>query len=77
MYIEELSKKLVSGKPVFIEDEYEEAIVKFVYDKDEKRTRTWIKRKGIAEHEIPQSEEIVLEIQLGGKEVDKDRYDKY
>lgn len=40
-------------------------------------TQAWIKRKGREEREIPQSEPIVLDIMMGGEEVNKNFYDNY
>lgn len=70
-------KRLENDGIVYIYDDYEDAIVKFVSSKSAGRMQTWIKRKGRQEREIPQSEPIVLDILMGGKEVNKKFYDDY
>lgn len=70
-------KRLENDGIVYIYDDYEDAIVKFMFNKSDNRTQTWIKRKGRQEREIPQSEPIVLDILMGGKEVNKKFYDDY
>ena len=72
-----LANKLLKGDIVYLYDDYEDAIVKFMFSKEKNSTRTWIKRKGRKEIEIPQSESIVLDILMGGKEVNKKFYDNY
>lgn len=72
-----LAKRLAKGDVVYLYDDYEDAIVKFMFNKSDNRTQTWIKRKGRQEREIPQSEPIVLDILMGGKEVNKKFYDDY
>ena len=70
-------KKLENDGIVYIYDDYEDAIVKFVSSKVAGNTQAWIKRKGREEREIPQSEPIVLDIMMGGKAVNKNFYDNY
>jgi hypothetical protein len=70
-------KKLENDGIVYIYDDYEDAIVKLVSSKVAGNTQAWIKRKGREEREIPQSEPIVLDIMMGGKEVNKNFYDNY
>ena len=72
-----LAKRLAKGDVVYLYDDYEDAIVKFMFNKSDNRTQTWIKRKGREEREIPQSEPIVLDILMGGEEVDKKFYNNY
>ena len=72
-----MAKRLAKGDVVYLYDDYEDAIVKFIFNKSDNRTQTWIKRKGRQEREIPQSEPIVLDILMGGKEVNKKFYDDY
>ena len=72
-----LAKRLAKGDVVYLYDDYEDAIVKFMFNKSDNRTQTWIKRKGRQEREIPKSEPIVLDILMGGKEVNKKFYDDY
>ena len=72
-----LAKRLAKGDVVYLYDDYEDAIIKYMFNKSDNRTQTWIKRKGRKEKEIPQSEAIVLDILMGGKEVNKKFYDNY
>lgn len=72
-----LAKRLVKGEVVYLYDEYEDAIIKFAFNKTANCTQTWIKRKGRKEREIPQSEPIVLDILMGGKEVNEEFYSSY
>ena len=72
-----LAKRLTKGEVVYLYDDYEDAIIKFMFNMSDNRTQTWIKRKGRQEREIPQSASIVLDIQMGGEEVDKKFYDNY
>ncbi len=70
-------KRIENDGIAYIYDDYEDAIIKFVSSKVAEHTRTWIKRKGRKEREIPQSAPIVLDILMGGEEVDKKFYDNY
>jgi len=70
-----LRNKLISGETVYLLDDFEEAAIRLVYDGD--NTKSYIKHKGRSEMEVPQSNETVCGIVLGGKEISKHEYDKY
>lgn len=72
-----LAKKLSKGQTVYLFDDFEGAMVKFTFDTKEQRTRTYLKRKGQKPVEVPQSSKTVFEIEMGGKEVTSEAYDKY
>ena len=75
---EEFHKRLGEGQTIFIYDRFEEIVVKFFFDKEENRVRTWIKRKGFAfPEEVSPSSKRIFEAQMGGFEVREKFYMNY
>jgi hypothetical protein len=72
---QELYNKLQSGETVYLLDDFEEAVVRLYLDNGQ--TKSYIKHRGRNEIGIPQSNETVCDIILGGKEISKSEYDKY
>ncbi|ASM66412.1 hypothetical protein [Bacteroides caccae] len=72
---QELYNKLQSGETVYLLDDFEEAVVRLYLDNGQ--TKSYIKHRGCNEIGIPQSNETVCDIILGGKEISKSEYDKY
>lgn len=70
-----LRNKLISGETVYLLDDFEEVAIRLVYDGD--NTKSYIKHKERNEMEVPQSNETVCGVILGGKEISKHEYDKY
>ena len=70
-----LRNKLISGETVYLLDDFEDVAIRLVYDGD--NTKSYIKHKGRNEVNVPQSNETVCGIVLGGKEISKHEYDKY
>ena len=56
-------------------DDFEEAVIRLHLDNGQ--TKSYIKHRGRNEIEIPQSNETVCNIILGGKEISKSEYDRY
>lgn len=74
----EFHKRLGEGQTIFIYDKFEEIVVKFLFDKEENRVRTWIKRKGHAfPEEVSPSSKRIFEAQMGGFEVREKFYINY
>lgn len=71
----ELYNKLQSGETVYLLDDFEESVIRLYLDNGQ--TKSYIKHRGRNEIEIPQSNETVCNIILGGKEISKSEYDKY
>ncbi len=65
----ELYNKLQSGETVYLLDDFEEAVIRLHLDNGQ--TKSYIKHRGRNEIEIPQSNETVCNIILGGKEISK------
>lgn len=72
---EELYNKLQSGIEVYLLDDFEEAAIRLYVDNGQ--TKSYIKHHGRNEIEIPQSNETVCDIILGGNEISKSEYDIY
>lgn len=70
-----LRNKLISGETVYLLDDFDEVAIRLVYDGN--NTKSYIKHNGRSEVEVPQSNETVCGIILGGKEISKHEYDKY
>lgn len=75
--LEELPRRLSVGQIVFAYDKHEEAVVKILFDKEEDKTRAWLKRKGKDAQEVPQSSETVMDILRFGVEVSERYYENY
>lgn len=71
----ELYNKLQSGETVYLLDDFEEAVIRLYLDNGQ--TKSYIKHHRRNEIEIPQSNEAVCDIILGGKEISKSEYDRY
>lgn len=71
----ELYNKLQSGETIYLLDDFEEAVIRLHLDNGQ--TKSYIKHRGRNEIEIPQSNETVCNIILGGKEISKAEYDRY
>ena len=71
----ELYNKLQSGETVYLLDDFEEAVIRLYLDNGQ--TKSYIKHRGRNEIEIPQSNETVCYIILGGIEISKSEYDRY
>lgn len=71
----ELYNKLQSGETVYLLDDFEEVVIRLYLDNGQ--TKSYIKHRGRNEIEIPQSNETVCYIILGGKEISKSEYDRY
>lgn len=70
-----LQKKLQVGETIYLLDDFEEAVVRLVYEDD--RTKSFLKYRGRKEIELPQSNETICNVILGGKEISKYEYDSY
>ena len=70
-----LTDKLHKGQTVYLLDDFEEAVVRLKFDGN--ATTAFIKHKGRRECEVPQSNETVCEIILGGREITKIEYDTF
>lgn len=66
---------LLAGESVYLLGDFEEAAVRLEYE--DGVTKAFIKHKGHNEIGIPQSNEMVCEIILSGKEVTKSEYNEY
>ena len=75
MNSKELYNKLQSGSTIYLLDNFEEAVIRLYLDNGQ--TKSYIKHRGRNEIEIPQSNETVCNIILGGKEISKSEYDRY
>lgn len=71
----ELYNKLQSGETIYLLDDFEEAVIRLHLDNGQ--TKSYIKHRGRNEIEIPQFNETVCNIILGGKEISKSEYDRY
>ena len=60
---------------MYFVDYFEEAVIRLYFDNGQ--TKSYIKHHGRNEIEIPQSDDTVCDIILGGKEISKSEYDKY
>jgi hypothetical protein len=70
-----LQKKLQAGEIIYLLDDFEEAVVRLVCEDD--KTKSFLKYRGRKEVELPQSNETVCNIILGGKEISKLEYENY
>jgi hypothetical protein len=70
-----LTDKLRKGQTIYLLDDFEEAVVRLKFGGN--ATTAFIKHKGSCECEVPQSNETVCEIILGGREITKAEYDAY
>ncbi len=71
----ELGEKVSAGDIIYLCDDYEEACVR-IYG-NEKETHAFLKLKGRAEIELPQSNELVFTILFDGREITEEEYKKY
>ena len=70
-----LQKRLQVGEIIYLLDDFEEVVVRLVYEDD--RTKSFLKHRGRKEIELPQSNETICNVILGGKEISKYEYDSY
>ena len=66
-----INKKLLSGQPVYLIDDFEGLVVK--YDKGQH----WLKFKGEEPRPVSHSSKYVMEAYCAGKEITKNEYDEY
>jgi SpoU rRNA methylase family enzyme len=72
---EVMQKKLSAGKTVYILEDFYDAVIRLV--PTDSNTISYIKHKGRREIEIDHTEDVVMQIKLGGTEITKEEYDRY
>lgn len=72
-----LVKRLQQRKPVYIYDDYEEAVVRITPMEDIQNTKVFIKYKDCCEVETMSTDETVSEIILRGIRIYEEEYLKY
>lgn len=72
-----LVKRLLQRMPVYIYDDYEEAVVRITPMEDIQNTKVFIKYKDCCEVETMSTDETVSEIILRGIHINEEEYLKY
>lgn len=75
MFLEEVLARLTNGETVYIFDEYEEAVFKFVPIGG--HVDAYIRRSQCREHQISWTSDIAFEARLGGQFITEQDYKKY
>lgn len=74
MFLEEVFNKLENGEIVYILDEYEEAVFKFMPTIPRE---VYVRRSRQREHNIDWTSNIAYEARLGGKFITAEEYKKF